>query len=110
MKAFYREIKVGFVLELRQILPHTDAIFVPRGDEETRALIWKKQKNLNMKFGCLRNSVGTGSLHGTSRQTPKNSAESGLVKTGISKLEKGVGQGDSQEMSFPCCCWASNVA
>ena len=34
MKAYYREIKVGFVLELRQILYHTAAIFVPKGDEK----------------------------------------------------------------------------
>ena len=48
MKAYYLEIKVGFVLELHQILLRTAAIFVPQGDE-----------NLNLKFGCLRNSVGT---------------------------------------------------
>ena len=32
MKAYYREISEGFVLELRQILLHTAAIFVPRGE------------------------------------------------------------------------------
>ena len=30
MKAYYREIQVGFVLELRQILLLTAAIFVPQ--------------------------------------------------------------------------------
>ena len=36
MKAYYREIKVGFVLELRRILLHTAAIFVPQGDEKSK--------------------------------------------------------------------------
>ena len=36
MKASYREIKVGFVLDLRQILLLTAAIFVPRDQKNPR--------------------------------------------------------------------------
>ena len=81
MKAFYRETKVGFVLELHQILLHTAAIFVPRGDEK-----FKFEIRMSPEFNRNRKLIRYKSTNSEKFRRIKNR------KTGISKLEKGWGK------------------